>query len=56
METKRGSQEVRGRVLDRIRAALEAGDEAQALCFARELEDRWRKAEDRAEIQALLYG
>ncbi|MCR9092573.1 MAG: DUF4363 family protein [bacterium] len=56
METKRVSQEVRGRVLDRIRAALEDGDEAKALRVARELQARWKKADDHAEVQAMLYG
>lgn len=56
METTRVSQEVRGRVLDRIRAALEEGDEAKALRVARELQVRWKQAQDRAEVQAMLYG
>jgi hypothetical protein len=40
METTRVSQEVRGRVLDRIRAAIATGDEAKAMRVARELTTR----------------
>ena len=56
MKTKRVSQEVRGRVLDRIRSAIEDGDEAGALRAARELQARWKKADARAEVEAMLYG
>ena len=56
MDTTRVSQEVRGRVLDRIRTALADGDEAKALRVARELQARWKEAEDRAEVLASLYG
>ena len=56
METTRVSQEVRGLVLDRIRSALAEGDEATALRTARELQARWKRADDRAEVQAMLYG
>ena len=48
MQTTRVSQEVRGRVLDRIRAAIAAGDEAKAMRVARELTSRWEKADARA--------
>lgn len=44
METKGVPYEVRGRVLDRIRAAIAEGDEQAALRIARELQTRWRKA------------
>ena len=56
MEKTRVSQDVRRRVLDRIRTALADGDEAKALSAARELQARWKKADDRAEVQAMLYG
>ena len=41
------SYAVRERVLGRIRAALEAGDDAEAMRIARELGRRWRTAESR---------
>lgn len=47
------SQEVRQRVLDRIRAAIEAGDEQQAIRIARELQRRWRKAGSCRSVEGL---
>lgn len=43
MQVKTVGQDVRERVLTRIRRALAEGDEAEALRIARELERRWKK-------------
>jgi hypothetical protein len=50
MKTRRVSQEVRERVLDRIRGALVDGDDAAAMRIAQELQSRWRKADARSRI------
>ena len=47
MKSDRVAQEVRQRVLDRIRSALADGDDAEAMRIARELQRRWRTCERR---------
>ncbi|GEM_PF-5305046 len=57
MEKTRVTQEVRERVLDRIRTAIAEGDEEAAMRIAKELQRRFRMAQvRREELDELLYA